>query len=127
MIFKSDHPGSNPEWGLIYYKTVITAQGIPEPSSLQGNTLGARAIHMERAKSDASIEPRWKSRLEHRSQIFPTTTFVAQVSLVGPLLFNMYINDITNGLDHDTTAIKTSADNVFMSRNIQHLISAFNT
>ena len=30
-------------WGLIYYKAPITVQGIPEPSSLQGNTLGTRA------------------------------------------------------------------------------------
>ena len=31
--FESDRPGSNPEWGIIYYKASITAQGLPEPSS----------------------------------------------------------------------------------------------
>ena len=25
--FESGRPGSNPEWGLIYYKALITAQG----------------------------------------------------------------------------------------------------
>ena len=34
--------GSNPEWGLIYYEASITAQGLPEPSSLRGSTLGTR-------------------------------------------------------------------------------------
>ena len=41
--FESGHPGSNPEWGPIYYKVSITAQGLPEPSSLRGSTLGTRA------------------------------------------------------------------------------------
>ena len=36
--FESGHPGSNPEWGPIYYKASITAQGLPEPSSLRGST-----------------------------------------------------------------------------------------
>ena len=40
--FESDRPGSNPEWGLIYYKASITALGLPEPSSLRGSTLGTR-------------------------------------------------------------------------------------
>ena len=31
---ESGRPGSNPEWGLIYYEASITAQGLPEPSSL---------------------------------------------------------------------------------------------
>ena len=31
--FESDCPGSSPEWGLIYYKASISAQGLPEPSS----------------------------------------------------------------------------------------------
>ena len=30
--FESGRRGSNPEWGLIYYKASITAQGLPEPS-----------------------------------------------------------------------------------------------
>ena len=34
--FESGHPGLNPEWWLIYYLASITAQGLPEPSSLQG-------------------------------------------------------------------------------------------
>ena len=40
--FESGRPDSNPEWGLIYYKASITAQGLPEPSSLWGSTLGTR-------------------------------------------------------------------------------------
>ena len=32
--FESGRPGSNPEWGIIYYKASITALGLPEPSSL---------------------------------------------------------------------------------------------
>ena len=36
--FEPGHPGSNPEWGPIYYKASITAQGLPEPSSLWGST-----------------------------------------------------------------------------------------
>ena len=36
--FESGRFGSNPEWGLIYYKASITAQGLPEPSSLRGST-----------------------------------------------------------------------------------------
>ena len=31
--FESGRLGSSPEWGLIYYKASITAQGLPEPSS----------------------------------------------------------------------------------------------
>ena len=30
--FESDRPGSNPEWGPIYYEASITTQGLPEPS-----------------------------------------------------------------------------------------------
>ena len=41
--FECDSPGSNPERGPIYYKASITAQGLPEPSSLRGSTLGTRA------------------------------------------------------------------------------------
>ena len=40
---ESGRPGSNPEWGLIYYEAPITAHGLPEPSSLWGHTLGTRA------------------------------------------------------------------------------------
>ena len=40
---ESGRPGSNPEWGLVYYEASITAQGLPEPSSLRGSTLGTRA------------------------------------------------------------------------------------
>ena len=36
--FESGRPGSNPEWGPIYYEASITAQSLPEPSSLQGST-----------------------------------------------------------------------------------------
>ena len=41
--FESGRPGSNPEWGPIYYKALITAQSLPEPSFLRGSTLGTRA------------------------------------------------------------------------------------
>ena len=41
--FESGCPGSNPEWGLIYYKASITAQGLLEPSSLRDSTVGTRA------------------------------------------------------------------------------------
>ena len=41
--FESARPGSNPEWGPIYYEASITAQGLPEPSFLRGSTLGTRA------------------------------------------------------------------------------------
>ena len=40
---ESGRPRSNPEWGLIYYEDSITDQGVPEPSSLRGSTLGIRA------------------------------------------------------------------------------------
>ena len=40
---ESGRPGLNPEWGIIYYEAPITAQGLPEPSSLRGSTLGTRA------------------------------------------------------------------------------------
>ena len=41
--FESGRPGSNPEWGQIYFKAPITAQSLPEPSSIRGSTLGTRA------------------------------------------------------------------------------------
>ena len=41
--FESGRPGSNPEWGPIYYKASITAHGLPKPSSLPDSTLGTRA------------------------------------------------------------------------------------
>ena len=40
---ESGRPGSSLEWRLIYYEASITAQGLPEPSSLRGSTLGTRA------------------------------------------------------------------------------------
>ena len=33
--------------GLIYYEAPITAQGLPEPSSLRGSTLGTRAAEQK--------------------------------------------------------------------------------
>ena len=42
--FESGRPGSNPERRSIYYKASITAQGLPEPSSLRGNTFGTRTV-----------------------------------------------------------------------------------
>ena len=44
---ESGRPGSNPEWGLIYYEAPITAQGSPEPSSLRDSTLGTRAAEQK--------------------------------------------------------------------------------
>ena len=40
--FESGLPGSKPDWGPTLYKTSITAQGLPEPSSLRGSTLSTR-------------------------------------------------------------------------------------
>ena len=45
--FESIRLGSNPEWGLIYYEASITAQGLPEPSSFRGSTLGTRAAELK--------------------------------------------------------------------------------
>ena len=45
--FESANPGSNPEWRSINYEVSITAQGLPEPSSLRGSTLGTRAAEHE--------------------------------------------------------------------------------
>ena len=47
MILNPATPGSNPERCLINYKASITAQGLPEPSSLRGSTLGTRAAEHE--------------------------------------------------------------------------------
>ena len=43
MILNPAARVSNPKRGLIYYKASITAQGLPEPSSLRCSTLGTRA------------------------------------------------------------------------------------
>ena len=43
MILNPATRVSNPEWGLIYYEASITAQGLPNPSSFRGSTLGTRA------------------------------------------------------------------------------------
>ena len=52
---ESGRPGSNPEWGLIYYKASITAQGLPEPSSLWGSTfMGTRAAELKAVTGHAS-------------------------------------------------------------------------
>ena len=40
---KSARPGSNLEWGPIYYETAITVHGFPEPTSFWGSTLDTRA------------------------------------------------------------------------------------
>ena len=45
--FESGRPGSSPEWGPIYYGVSITAQGLPNPSSLQGSKFGIRAAEHE--------------------------------------------------------------------------------
>ena len=39
---ESGRPGSDPEWGLICYEASITAQGLPEPSSVRVCTFGTR-------------------------------------------------------------------------------------
>ena len=41
--FESGRPGTNLECGPIFYEASITAQVLPEPSSLRGSTLGTRA------------------------------------------------------------------------------------
>ena len=55
---ESGRPGSNPEWGLIYYEASITAQGLPEPSSLRGSTLGTRAAEHKGCNWGMQID-RW--------------------------------------------------------------------
>ena len=40
-------PGSSPEWVPIFYEARSTAQGLPEPSSLWGSTLGTRAAEYQ--------------------------------------------------------------------------------
>ena len=37
-------PGSSPEWVPIFYEARSTAQGLPEPSSLRGSTLGTSPV-----------------------------------------------------------------------------------
>ena len=37
---ESGCPGSNPEWGPIYYKAPITVHDLPDLSSCRGSTLG---------------------------------------------------------------------------------------
>ena len=45
---ETSRSGSNPvRVGAIYYEASITEQGLPEPSSLQGSTLGTRAAEHE--------------------------------------------------------------------------------
>ena len=39
---ESGNPGSNPEWGLIYFEASITAQCLSEPSSLRGRYGGGK-------------------------------------------------------------------------------------
>ena len=41
--YESCRPGSNLERETIYYEALITALGLPEPSSLRGSTLSTRA------------------------------------------------------------------------------------
>ena len=52
--FESDRPGSNPEWGLIYYKASITAQGLPEPSSLRGSNWVPEQLNIKVGTGHAS-------------------------------------------------------------------------
>ena len=37
-------PGSSPEWVPVFYEARSTAQGLPEPSSLRGSTLGTSPV-----------------------------------------------------------------------------------
>ena len=37
-------PGSSSEWEPIFYEARSAAQGLPEPSSLQGSTLGTSPV-----------------------------------------------------------------------------------
>ena len=55
MDFESGNPGLNPEWGPIYYEASITAQGLPEPSSLRGSTLGTRAAEQKGCNWDMQM------------------------------------------------------------------------
>ena len=53
---ESGYPGSNSEWGPKYYEVLITPQGLPEPSSLQGSILGTRAAEQKGCNSDMHID-----------------------------------------------------------------------
>ena len=57
--FEFGRPGSNPEWGPIYYKASITAQGLPEPSSLRGSSLGTRAAEHKGCKWACKLTDGW--------------------------------------------------------------------
>ena len=46
----------NPEWGLIYYKASITAQGLPESSSLRGSALGTRLAEHKGCNWDVQVD-----------------------------------------------------------------------
>ena len=57
--FESGRLGSNPEWGPIYYKASIPAQGLPKPSSFWDSTLGTRAAeHNWGMQIDWWLQPR---------------------------------------------------------------------
>ena len=49
-----------------------------------------------------------------------------QGSVVGPLLFNLYVNDITDGLDLDTATTKIFADDVKIYTELSTQNSSFN-
>ena len=45
--FVSGHTGSNPEWGTIYYETLIAEQDLSESSSLRGSKLVPEQLNIK--------------------------------------------------------------------------------
>ena len=82
--FEFGRPGSNPKWGLIYYKASITAQGLPEPSSLRGSTLGTRAAeHVDDGCSLKAVFSHTFWHICHRNKVNSTACSASVTGLKG--------------------------------------------
>ena len=61
--FESGRPGLSPEWGPIYYKVLITAQGLPEPSSLWGSTSVPEQLNIKAVTGACKLIDGWSLAL----------------------------------------------------------------